>query len=691
MASKTKRKFPQSNSHLYDKFKYGLEYETLVYSPTVVAIYNIEYERLKQSTEYIRPSCELTKEIFEATSTKKSSVPYRKFIQESISSRASSENVEDINVRYETNASWSICPHISKDQHEWIVTYDGSVESNPSPPREFIPLYHSVDDLIRSNVANLLPAKTEKNIVEHIEIVSPVITRKQVTDDYIIKALQIFRGKNNELTYFNNEQTSNHIHLSCGTEFDNPRALYNIYIIWMIIEPLILLSLPYWRRNNIFCKSIYETLNKRFKNNKDRVKKEYNDLINVDLNTNSLFTSVFNNVIELRTTMQKYKYPSHASYPDIPTNSYVLNSKDPASTEISRMLIASVFQNYIGKPSERTQYKHNRSRYSGLNTLNTLNASLKTHTVEVRVKHGSDDPEEIKDFINLLTDLFIVAIEVKNDDKYIHLDDAEIKTIVDLNEIILQDADISQTPRAHVDDLVNRVLEIAKIHIMDMQRIKPTIDKMCYITKASMQTLDTQLESAAVQSGAGGPRKKWVFCYGSNGLKQLRRRVNHKGPWESRPAILEKYALIFSATTKSWKGAIASIWPDDKSKVYGMVVKMNAVEIALLDRYEGTHLEDWYVQDTVHPIDALTKERYTAMAYVNQDIEFIEPPSIAYLKAIEENLKNAGLTPKQLGKAIPINIIDIDKVKLKKIGKWEYDTDKIAYTSKRMAKLFDKK
>jgi hypothetical protein len=189
----------------------------------------------------------------------------------------------------------------------------------------------------------------------------------------------------------------------------------------------------------------------------------------------------------------------------------------------------------------------------------------------------------------------------------------------------------------------------------------------------------------------GGARKKWVFCYGSNGLKQLRRRVKHKGPWESRPAMLPKYALIFSASTKGWNGAIASIWPDDKSKVYGVIVKMNAAEIALLDQYEGTHLEDWYIQDTVHPVDALTGEKYTAMAYVNQDIEFIEPPSIAYLKAIEENLKNAGLTLRQIGKSIPINIIDLNKVKLKKIGKWVYDTDKIEFTSKRMEALFTAK
>jgi hypothetical protein len=687
MASKTKRKLSQANSHLYDKFKYGLEYETLVYSPAVIATYNSEYERLKQSTEHIRRHCELSKDTFEAPSKKAASSPYRKFIQESITARAASENAEDMKVRYETYASWVICPYTSEDQHEWIVTHDESVESNPKPPREFIPLYHKLEDLV-NNKGALLPAKTEQNIVEHIEIVSPVITREQVTNDYIAKALHIFRGKNNELTYFNNEKTSNHIHLSCGTEFDNPRALYNVYIIWMIIEPLILLSLPYWRRDNTFCRSIYETLNMRFKNNKDRVKKEYHDLINLDLDSTSLFTSVFANVKELKSIMSRYQYTDLPKYPNKPLNNDVLNS----DSEISRMLIASVFQNYIGNPNERTQYKNSRSRYSGLNALNTLNKSLKTHTVEVRIKHGSDDPEEIKDFINLLTDLFVVAIELKNNDKYIHLNDTEINTIIDLNEIILQDVDISKTPRAHVDNLVNRVLEIAKKHIMDMHSINSSIAKMFHITKASMQALNLELESTAQpQIGAGGPRKKWVFCYGSNGLKQLRRRVNHKGPWESRPAILEKYALIFSANSKLWKGAIASIWPDDKSKVYGMVVKMNAAEIALLDQYEGTHIEDWYVQDRVYPIDALTKERYTAMAYVNQDIEFEVPPSIAYLKAIEENLKNAGLTPKQIGKAIPINIIDIDKVKLKKVGKWEYDTDKIAYTSKRMTKLFDKK
>ena len=120
-----------------------------------------------------------------------------------------------------------------------------------------------------------------------------------------------------------------------------------------------------------------------------------------------------------------------------------------------------------------------------------------------------------------------------------------------------------------------------------------------------------------------------------------------------------------------------------------MVVKMNAAEIELLDKYEGIHLDNWYVQETVYPFDALTGESYTAMAYVNQDIEFVEPPSVDYLQAIEENLKNAGLTNKQIGSSIKINIINNKTINMRTIGKWNFGTAKIDFTSKRMARLFD--
>ena len=717
MASSTKRKLPQKNKYLFDKFKYGLEYETLVYSPRIKALYETEKDRLNSQGYTVNYICDLTKDTFNSKYDKEKTSPYRKFVQESIQERATTENASDVKIRYEQSSSWVKCPVVSEDKPEWIITHDGSVQSNPPPPREFIPLYHNLDDLLKQDTGSLLPAQYEKEIVQNIEIVSPPITRKQITNGYIKHALNIFHGKENELLYFNNELTSNHIHLSCENEFDNPRALYNVYVIWMLVEPLIALSLPYWRRNNDFCSSIYNTLNKRFKNNKDKIKDAYINLINVEdhLDTSSLFSSVFENVRELRRTMKKYQYPGHPAYPDHPLNSFVLNTAgaDPASTEISRMVIASVFQNYIGKRDWRTQYKNSKSRYSSLNTLNTLNESLKTHTIEVRIKHGSDDPKEITAFIDLLTDLFIVAIELKNENKYIHLDTAEIDILLELGDIITNDPDLSHPGSDHytrvTSVLVPQVFEIVKRHVMDLDSskylLRSNIQKMSRITRASMRSLNALLESTPIHAqsiitppspspiemeAGGGARKKWVFCYGSNGLKQLRRRVKHKGPWESRPAMLPNYALIFSTSTKGWNGAVASIWPDDKSKVYGVIVKMNAAEIALLDQYEGTHLEDWYIQDTVHPVDALTGEKYTAMAYVNQDIEFIEPPSIAYLKAIEENLKNAGLTPRQIGKSIPINIIDLDKVKLKKIGKWVYDTDKIEFTSKRMATLFDK-
>jgi hypothetical protein len=380
------------------------------------------------------------------------------------------------------------------------------------------------------------------------------------------------------------------------------------------------------------------------------------------------------------------------------------------------MIIASVFQNYIGKPNARTQFKANIARYSAFNSLNMLNLNSKTHTVEIRLKHGSDDPKEIKEFIDLLTDLFIHGILLKNENRLINLTDVEIDTILALNDIINIDHDVTRTDHTKVMVLVDKLLQIVKTHIMNIDSIKIKIVEMLKlnnITNTALNTLigsksDTQSETAnsaddmhagaidkigtleqGLYYGSGGPRKKWVFCYGSNGLAQLKRRVKHKGPWEFRPVVLPKHARIFSASSKGWNGAIASIWPDEKSKVYGMVVKMNAAEIALLDKYEGTHIENWYIQETVYPLDALTGDKYTAMAYINQDIEFIEPPSIEYLQAIEENLKLSGLTKKQVGDSLKINIIDNNTIKLKKIGKWTYGTNKIDFTSKKMAKMFN--
>ena len=743
------KKSKSSYVKLYNQFKYGLEYETLVYSEEFHQNHDINTLELEEqpsiSDDSIMP-CDFNKKVNDSDND----ILFRKLLKDSIQSKVAEKKYKDIHVKYawEYNFEKANCPLDGVDDIEaWIVTYDGSVKSNPEGPREKIPLYHKLDDLISNR--NLLNAKSEDNIVQNIEIVSPPLTRSQLDKDYLNSVFEVLPGME-KLKYFNNEKTSNHIHLSCGTEFDNPRVLYNLYIIWMIIEPLILLMLPYWRRNNDrYCSSIYSTFLTRFKS-KTAVKTVYNELINIDLDSHSLYDSVFDSTKYLHSVAKLFTYPKNISeeqehelvveaQKDVDNtlkklefkknknhslkktvNSAILFPKQGSETDhakISRMIIASTFQNWIGKahPVSR-QYKQNIARYSAFNSLNMLNINSHSHTVEIRIKHGSDDPDEIKEFIDLLTEFFIVGIQMKDEDSYISLQDSEINSILELGAIINTDYDLSKTSMTIVTRLVNEIMAIVTKHIFSnnldsqihtKQYILKQIEKMKNLTRTSIKALhqnigkkflsmggDTAERFGTLEEGlyygSGGPRKKWVFCYGSNGLKQLRRRVNHKGPWMFRPAVLPNYTRIFSASSRSWKGAIASIWPDTNSKVYGMVVKMNAAEIALLDKYEGTHIDNWYVQETVYPLDALTGEKYTAMAYINQDIEFIEPPSIAYLQAIEENLKLAGLTEKQVGKSIKINIIDNKTITAKKIGKWVYGTSTINFTSKKMANLFIK-
>jgi heterodisulfide reductase subunit B len=146
MESKKQRKTSSSDSKLKttakrgtnykDKFKYGLEYETLVYSPRIKTLYETEKQRLNTEQFAITYKCDLTKDTFNSKSDKEKTAPYRRFVQESIQERATAENASDVNIRYEFRSSCVKCPVISEDKPEWIITHDSSVQSNPPPPRE---------------------------------------------------------------------------------------------------------------------------------------------------------------------------------------------------------------------------------------------------------------------------------------------------------------------------------------------------------------------------------------------------------------------------------------------------------------------------------------------------------------------------------------------------------------------------
>ena len=666
-ASNSLRKASPSSVSLRSQFKYGLEYETLVYSKLLKSMYNQAKLESKGKT-YAENTCGFLD--FNAHNNNNfNSTPYRKIMQELFG--------DDKFVYEWYNAN--LCPkklgNFQPPYAKWAITFDGSVTAKDELIQHSLirPIYNRIDDLVYGQVDDAVA----NEMIDYIEIVSPPLTRKQVDDgelQHVFKTL----SHGGKIKYYNNPKTSNHIHMSCATYFENPNVLYNLYIVWMIAEPLILLSLPYWRRDNWrYAQSIYSALKSRYGAN---LKDVYTGLINMNrgIETTQLFDlfkvtpkhylrSVDDQLLSVLNKLNDDV--NNLPVPDL-TNNAIFNK---LGSEIPTMVFASIFQDYIGKKDAHGQFKANVARYAAFNCLNLLNANPDARTVEIRIKHGSDDPDEIKAYIDLFTELAIVAINQGS--KPFALSSQEIDSIMSASLLILVN------PKLHIDP--SSLFDIFDKHIFNNLRSNYQTASRRFI----MQQISKMNEVSAIVGGAKR-EKTWVFCYGSNGMEQLRARVDHKGPWEYRPVVLKGYARIFSGYSGTWNGAVASIWPDPKRKVYGSIVKMTKTEIKKLDRYEGVGAAGWYYQDTFTVHDAHTGEAYTAMGYVKEDMEMTAVPSVKYLHSIELNLKAAGLKASQVGKALKIYGIPDTDLKVKEIGKWVYGSAAITFKSKRLQKAF---
>lgn len=482
--------------------------------------------------------------------------------------------------------------------------------------------------------------------------------------------------------------------------FANPHVLYNMYIVWMIAEPLVLMSLPYWRRNNErYAQSIYSSLKQRYGN---QIEDKYMALINMShSSTSSDLYSMYTDAPRHYTrSIDEQIHGIMQAKHDKELGNVWKELRNKVKTRLSDndifnrigkkipvMIFASIFQAYIGKADSHGNFKANIARYSAFNCLNLLNTNRAARTVEVRIKHGSDDPIEIKGYVDLFTELAIVAI-MKGTGSF-NLDLHEIQKILEVNKLILDNPDLSSLDDPTFDRHRTALLDIFKKHIFPSKN--PSYKFM--LTQISKMR-DIRSSDATMTMTVGGGKKKqtkektWVFCYGSNGMEQLRDRVDHKGPWEYRPVVLKGHARIFSGHSGTWDGAVASIWPDAKRSVYGSIVKMTKTEIKKLDRYEGVGVEGWYYQDTFTVHDVHTKEAYNVMAYVKEDMEMTDMPSVKYLKSIEMNLKAVGLKDRQVGKALKIYGIPDSNMKVREIGTWTYGAKAITFKSKRLEKRF---
>jgi Putative amidoligase enzyme/Gamma-glutamyl cyclotransferase, AIG2-like len=674
MKSSKKKTRPGSSLALRNNFQYGLELETLIYSDLLQR----EYETTKTASEgntYAGERCGFLDFNYnnKGSNPEFISAHFRGILSKVLHS-------DDFTFEWYNG---KLCPEVDGDFQQpytkWAITYDGSVVTEKDGER-FTPLYHRIED-IGVDYTSKLP-----KMIERIEIVSPPLSYAKIKNKELQRIFNLLRH-NGQIQYFNCPRTSHHIHMSCGEHFQNPHVLYNFYVTWMIAEPLLLLSMPYWRRaNRDYAESMYSAMKKRYAHD-DRILSVYSTLINMKHNDRS------SSLLGLFADSPSYFSRSTKLYDHGTSNAAIFDDREDKPIKV----LASIFQDYIGKPDANGQFKQNPARYAALNCLNLLNANPNARTVEVRLKHGSDDPDEVQGYMELFTELAIVAIKKGLNEESYELDLNEMKTLLYANDVILKfakECSILLDPKGHEDsvshvNILNKLLDIFNKHIFNKRSAQQEkcrefmleqIEKMRHIS-----TRETEAEPIAMEGGAKR-EKTWVFCYGSNGMEQLRARVDHKGPWEFRPVVLKGYARIFSGYSGTWEGGVASIWPDPKRRVYGSIVKMTKTEIKKLDRYEGVGAPGWYYQDTFTVHDAITGEAYTAMGYVKEDMEMTAVPSIKYLESIELNLKAAGLKPRQVGDALKIyGIVDSQKMKVQEIGKWVFGSKEITFKSKRLA------
>ena len=147
-------------------------------------------------------------------------------------------------------------------------------------------------------------------------------------------------------------------------------------------------------------------------------------------------------------------------------------------------------------------------------------------------------------------------------------------------------------------------------------------------------------------------KKIACFCYGSNSVAQLAERVGSSNLIALK-ALLPNYTRIFGGYSNRWKGGVASILEKNGEECKGSICYLSEDEMIKLDRFEGIKEgnDPWstdanlnmYCRQTiqVNIYDDHSKSWTSisdAVAYIKNDSDYTESPSIQYLTACEKNI-----------------------------------------------------
>jgi len=161
-----------------------------------------------------------------------------------------------------------------------------------------------------------------------------------------------------------------------------------------------------------------------------------------------------------------------------------------------------------------------------------------------------------------------------------------------------------------------------------------------------------------------------LFCYGSNSIKQLKERLHITENIYAKKAYINNYVRIFAGYSKRWNGGIASIFPCNGKKVYGILVKLKLEELEILNSYEcGYHLKI---------LDVSTKNNiFQSFVYVKDNNKFKKLPSEEYMNGINSMLNDRSKKKNNKFRKIFIRYVVNNKIKLLQIWTPEKNLNKL--------------
>lgn len=539
----------------------------------------------------------------------------------------------------------------------WAVTHDGSVKVlQKKETGKFVRMYENMQSI--ASPTQHAGLTESKYVVQNVEIVSPVLTLQEVTTviprclDYILPLREKQDGEV-KLFYFNNSSTSNHIHFSMPDDvFRVPQNLLKICMAWWYFEPVFMHLVPYWRRNNEYCAIMHSLIDE------DKIKKLNGNLTKAKFfcKLPDAFVDSFQKDTAQNATMSDHNNPTKEHTTQNVKNNG--NEKEKSKYQAINKII-DMFQ---GDP------KLSSSRYAALNLMNLKKGGH--GTVEIRIKHGSNSSEENVAYIQFFAAFLYAAVQ--NDFVYKTLPDiadvAKYWLVKDTNDVNI------------LGEMYTKLREFITNGLKGEDRTQFKASKLIDMYFKMHLNCATADEYATYTASGGGVKKRGgakgdqqqyrtvckrervyrVFCYGSNGSKQLKERTGAK-QLNIVAAYLDNYTRIFAGFSSRWNGGVASVHPHAGSRCYGLVAELTKDQLEILDSYEGGYTRSKRVVVTQHPDGR--KERVMVYVYIKDNNVWQSPPSVAYLKSIrrmlnerqsqhKKNIAVRGVVPQAQGREV---------------------------------------